>query len=78
MAVLWCNIFIIFLTIMRKQTGFIAHFSVAPLLLFLGVCLFRLCFVFELPNAIVIPSSYMFPAIIDGLNENSPKKSMCD
>lgn len=67
MAVLWCNIFIIFLSIMRKQTGFIAHFSVAPLLLFLGVCLFRLCFVFELPNAIVIPSSYMFPAIIDGL-----------
>lgn len=67
MAVLWCNIFIIFLTIMRKQTGFIAHFSVAPLLLFLGVCLFRLCFVFELPNAIVIQSQYMFPAIIDGL-----------
>lgn len=67
MAVLWCNIFIIFLSIMRKQTGFIAHFSVAPLLLFLGVCLFRLCFVFELPNAIVIQSQYMFPAIIDGL-----------
>ncbi len=67
MAVLWCNIFIVFLSIMRKQTGFIAHFSVAPLLLFLGVCVFRLCFVFELPNAIVIPSSDMFPAIIDGL-----------
>ena len=67
MAVLWCNIFIVFLSIMRKQTGFIAHFSVAPLLLFLGVCVFRLCFVFELPDAIVIPSSDLFPKIIDGL-----------
>lgn len=67
MAILWCNIFIVFLSIMRKQTGFIAHFSVAPLFLFLGVCVFRLCFVFKLPNTIVIPSSNMFPAMINGL-----------
>lgn len=54
---------------MRKQTGFIAHFSVAPLLLFLGVCVFRLCFIFEIPNAIVIPSSHIFPAVIHGLTK---------
>lgn len=64
MAVLWCNIFIIFISIMRKQTGFIAHFSITPLLLFLGVCVFRLCFIFEIPNAIVISSRYIFPFII--------------
>lgn len=67
MAVLWCNIFIVVLLILRKQTEFIARFSVAPLLLFLGICILRLCFVFEIPNTIVIPSSRIFPVIINGL-----------
>jgi len=63
MAVLWSNIFIIAIVIMRKNTTFISNFSIMPLIILVCVCLLRLLFIFELPFSIVIHSMHIFPAI---------------
>lgn len=66
MAVLWCNVFIALIAILRRRTSFILHFSIMPLLVLLLVCVSRLLFVFELPFTIEIPSTRIYPMLLKG------------
>lgn len=64
-SVLLCNVYIIFISLIRGHSSFLIRFSPAPLTFMIIAGIFRLiCFV-EFPVTIVIGSEVILPAIFD-------------
>lgn len=67
-SILLCNVFFIVIAFLRKRNSFIINFSLIPLILLIVSGIFRLIYFVEFPNAIVIESDKIFPAIMDFFN----------
>lgn len=65
MSLLWFNIYIIIINAFRKKDNFIVSFSTFPLVFFLLLSIFRLIFNFEVPGAIIVRSTNVFPKLYD-------------
>lgn len=63
MAILWLNIFIFLNSILRRKTGVLLQYSLFPLLLLSLFGLFRILFPIEVPKAVLLESSIVYPWI---------------
>ena len=63
MAVLWCDVFIVFLTLFRRRTMLLMRFGLLPLLCLILTTLLRLFLSTELPFTKVIHSDTIYPAV---------------
>ncbi|HAQ40096.1 MAG TPA: hypothetical protein DCM73_04190 [Clostridiales bacterium] len=64
-SVLLCNVYIIFISLIRRRDSFLIRFSPVPLVFIIAAGIFRLiCFV-EFSDTIVIGSEVILPAIFD-------------
>lgn len=63
-ALIYFNLYIILLTLMRRHNRFIIHFSLAPLVFIVAISVFRLLFSVELPFTIGIDSTRFLPNIV--------------
>jgi hypothetical protein len=68
-SILLCNVFFIVIALLRKRNSFIINFSLIPLILLIVSGIIRLIYFVEFPNAIVIESHKIFPAIMDFFNK---------
>lgn len=68
-ALIWSNIFIIILSILKNQNKFISLFSFKPLIFLIIICILRLIFMFETNHMVIIRSYDIFPNIIDLFNK---------
>ena len=74
MSVLWFSVFILLGLWMRKLK-FPLRFSVAPLLGLLGLSLFRMMFIIEVPGSMIIRSTVVLPVAVNFLGvEIAPYK----
>lgn len=67
-SILLCNVYITSITLMRRHNRFILRFSLIPLALLIVAGIFRIVFVIEFPDTIVIGSEIILPAIINFLS----------
>lgn len=65
MAIIWCNVYITVVALIRRRNSFIIHFSILPLIFLVFVCLFRLLCSIELPISTIVRSEVLLPAVID-------------
>jgi len=65
MAIVWCNVFITTVALIRRRNTFIIHFSIFPLIFLIFVSIFRLLCSIEFPITAVIRSEMILPAIMD-------------
>lgn len=63
MAILWCNIYIIIITLLRKRNIFFTRLSYFPFLFLAVVGLLRIVCSVEFPNSVVIESETIFPVL---------------
>lgn len=63
LAVLWCNIFVLILALLRQHTKSLMYFGLLPLVFLIVTTVIRLCFSIEFPFTRVIQSTKVFPAI---------------
>ncbi|EHL07555.1 peptidase, M56 family [Desulfitobacterium hafniense DP7] len=68
-AILWCNIFIGVVALIRRRDSFIIHFSIFPLLFLVFASIFRLLCSIELPITTVIRSEVILPTVIDSFTK---------
>lgn len=67
-SILLCNVYIIIIALMRRNDGFIIRFSLVPVALLIAAGIFRMiCFV-EIPDAVVLGSDNIFPAVLNFLD----------
>ncbi|MCB8815354.1 M56 family metallopeptidase [Desulfosporosinus shakirovi] len=69
MAILWCNVFICVVALIRRRDSFIIYFSIFPLLFLVFASIFRLLCSIELPITTVIRSEVILPAVIDSFTK---------
>ncbi|MCB8814694.1 M56 family metallopeptidase [Desulfosporosinus shakirovi] len=69
MAILWCNVFICIVALIRRRDSFIIHFSIFPLFFLVFASIFRLLCSIELPITTVIRSEVILPAVIDSFTK---------
>ncbi len=62
-AIMWCNLLIIILYFLRKNTDFIKNFTIAPLLFLAILCICRAIFVFELPFTITLETEIIYTTL---------------
>lgn len=62
-AILWCNVYILIITLMRKHNRFLMHFSYFPLIVLIFAGVFRMICPIEFPYTAVLPSKIIFPAL---------------
>ena len=65
MSLVWFNLYIIIITILRKNDKFIISFSGLPLVWFLFLSIFRLIFNFEIPGSTIIRSKNILTKVYD-------------
>lgn len=68
MSILWFNIYIIIINILRKNNNFIISFSIFPLVFFSALSILRLLLSFDFPSAIIIQSGKLLALIYKVLN----------
>lgn len=69
MAILWCNVFIGVVALIRRRDSFIIHFSIVPLLFLVFASIFRLLCSIEFSITTVIRSEVILPAMIDSFTK---------
>lgn len=64
-AILWFNLYIVIIALIRRRNNFLIQFSIVPLTLLTVACIFRLIFFFEFSSTVIIPSEIIFPTIVN-------------
>lgn len=62
-AILWCNVYILIITLMRKHNRFLMHFSYFPLIMLIFAGVFRMICPIEVPYTAVVPSKTILPVL---------------